>query len=189
MWLELYIVANRISKEIEEISGTYCSGDPSDFIILDNIINRNGGIFDEYSVFHFNDESVNAKRILNSDEFELIWDENDVIGLDFSKEDNKSVIEFEFDKNEIIGDGVDYLTYSGRILKNGQVDTSINEIVDIPVISPTEGPHTFPIEVINGEASGKFTTTDWGFWNIIYKPRVGRFKVKHRIELYVSKPE
>lgn len=181
----MYIVGNIRDRQIVRVSGTYAFGDPSD----DKIVLTLGGVRDDYSILHISDNSEAALRLLNGDEFDPVWEDYALVGFDFSKEDSKPWIEFEFDKTEIVGDGLDFLSYSGRILKGGVVDTSINETVHIPVISPAEGPHTFPIEVVDGEASGEFATTDCGHWNIIYKPRVDRFKVKHRIELYVKKPE
>ena len=152
----MFILGNTNSKEIIKISGSYAN-QPSVDGIKANAVDIYGGTLDDYSVYVIDDDDSVCTRISNTNDFVLIWESNNIVGLDFSIDDNKKWLSVIGECDSINGelyvkkDGIDSITVKSEILlpdKSGR-DVSYNESIMIPISTPNGIKHLY-IKYTNG---------------------------------------
>jgi len=177
--MEMYLVVRKADKTLVEQSGAYSSPMPSNNIILTNIVKKYGGETTDYEVYSITDDPT-IERVLNGDEYSLIWNDNAVTGLDFLLEESKRLIVFRGAnpnntdelKLEIMADGVDstliqctaYASYESDDVN--EVDTDFNETLLVPFDSPSGRRAFSKLQFVNGYAEKNFKTTEYGLWRI-----------------------
>lgn len=177
--MEMYLVVRKADKSLVEQSGAYSSPMPDNNTILLNVVNRNGGKTTDYEVYSITDDST-VERVLNGDEYSLVWSDGVVTGLNFSPEDLKRILIFvgvdpdntNERKNEILANGVDttliqctaYISYESDEVN--KVDTNFNETLLIPFDSPSGKRAFSKITFVSGCAEKNFKTTEYGLWKI-----------------------
>lgn len=98
------------------------------------IATNHGGDAADYDVFEVV-SNVDAERIENGDEFDLVWDGDAIDGVDFAVEDAKFIVDFTTDKDRIDGDGVDTATVSIQIYQNdGTTPAGVNASKVVPIL-------------------------------------------------------
>ena len=135
----MFAVGKVSDKTLATISGTYGSGDPPDVAILANVIADFGGVAADYSILHISDTSAKAKRVMEGDDFDLVWTGNVLTDLDFaSREDTKRWIDVGVSKASILADNTDSLTLTLGIWKADKTGLATNQstTVDLPVSTP-----------------------------------------------------
>jgi len=189
----MYIVGNSTKKgQIDEIiykSGDYFTGDPSDSIILENIVLRFGGTSADYSVVHIDEKSEEFKKITEQDlKYKLSWDGNNISGVDFSEYESWKVLKISSDKNIInpnetvilslsacdVNDNLD-TSYSGTIIIDYK--KGFNTLLQTPLISFDKGTATF-----------NFIPTVEGFYNFPsdkWSDKRNNLKIKEQILIKV----
>lgn len=182
----MYLVGKKITKELLEKSGIYSTGHPTESVIIDSAINRFGGVSSDYSVFIIGDSSEDARRVLDGDEFLLLW-ENDIIkGISFQPEDSKNTISVSCSKSYIIDDGLDEAVVNIEILDSSEnIDSNFNDTVLIPIrVNGADGYKR--VVFVNGVASVSFTGSQMGRIIMPSNPkRVGALKVKNSIRINI----
>lgn len=189
----MFIVGKKSNQEILHVSGTYQPGDPSDEVILKNVKNKHGGVDTDYSILHFDNNGITALRILNGDDYDVSWDagtpNGEIIGVDFTVEDNKRFVKVSIDKNEIDGDGIDEAVLTIEIWKADQsgIETSINADVSLPVITPNrKGIVYTPVSIVNGVGTININTTVYGRWTFPgLNKRYKNFRILNNVYLDV----
>lgn len=177
--MEMYLVVRKADQTLVEQSGVYSSPMPDNNTILTNVVNKNGGETTDYEVYSITDDST-IERVLDGDEYSLVWNDGDVTGLNFSPEDSKRLIIFKCvnpDNNdelklEIVADGVDttliqctvYISYESDDVN--EVDTNFNETLLIPFDSPSGKRAFSKLTFVNGYTEKSFKTTEYGLWRI-----------------------
>lgn len=178
----MYLIGSKINHELLYTSGVYLNNEPSDEIIFQSFISLHGGSVSDYSIFRIDGQSIFAKRILNDDDFSLIWSENGSIsGIDFYPEDSKLWIKFYSitGKTEIFANQIDYADIMIEVWnadKSGlaqQVDGTEN----IPILTP-QGIADMRCQFQNGKCIKRITTNVFGNWMIPSNVnRVGQYRI------------
>jgi len=140
----MYVVGKISDKGNEQggyifTSATYSGNIPKDEAILSSITNQFGGVESDYAIFKLNSESADGKRIVNGDEFSLVFDDTNVItNISFVIEDSKKWINVTISKNVVKKDGADYLTITTNMIKadGSNIDTDFNESVLVDILTP-----------------------------------------------------
>jgi hypothetical protein len=146
--------------------------------------NRFGGVPNDYFVYVNSDDSIEAKRVMAEDEFVPVWNNGVITGLDFTPEDSYRIMRFEpRDENGNVNDtltanGVDYVDITASIWVAGlsAIDTTFNESLQIPIINPDKKQAYIKTAFVNGIATKRFKTLEYGVWNI---PNKYKFKDQH----------
>lgn len=113
-------------------------------------------------------EGSDFKRIMNGDEFVVVWANDKITGVDFSTEDAKGYLKFETNKTEIRGDGVDTATITLTVYQPDKVTVkNITAARLIPIKTPsgiisarmaiTNGIGTLQFKKINDLPLGKYS--------------------------------
>lgn len=166
----MYIVGRKSDESLVEQSGLYGSGNPDEITVLNNVILRYGGVSADYSVKYFLDNSTEAERLANGDEYTMIWISTSadkyIDDVDFSIEDSKNWLRVTSTKNTISGDGVDETRIRFRAYTPdlSGVDESYNEIKDIPISTPNNGTALLSVEFVSGIGIIDFASTTYGKW-------------------------
>lgn len=189
----MFIVGKKSDQTILHVSGTYQPNDPSDDVILTNVKNKHGGVDSDYSILHLDNSGISALRILNGDEYDVVWSDvspdGEISDVDFTTEDNKKFVKVSIDKNEIDGDGIDEAVLTVEIWQSDQsgIATNINTDVSLPVITPDrKGIVYTPISIINGVGTININTTIYGRWTFPgLNKRYKNFRILNNVHLDV----
>lgn len=146
----MFVVGDRLTQNTTAlyISGVYQQGDPSEARIKQSMVNQLGGTVDDYDVFYFDNESTEAERVLDGDEFDLTWTgtipDSFITALDFSPEDSKYNVRFycyepatTTPKSEIECNGTDAVDIKIEIWNPGMTAIiNFNGTTNIPIKTP-----------------------------------------------------
>jgi len=187
----MYLVGRRATEELIHKSGTNSAGDPREDLILNNIIAQQGiegDVPSNYHVYYLSNDSVDAIRLLSNDDFTLVWSDVDhgsegilreIVGVDFSIEDNRRLIKFlALDpdtgvdkKDECLANGVDSILIkcvacdpSDETLET--IDTSFEGELNVPFIDPDRRRGFAKVVFTQGIGEKLFKTTKYGEWHI-----------------------
>jgi hypothetical protein len=163
----MYLVGLKSDKQLLYRSSTYSSNEPSDQIILENIIEKYGGTAADYSIYRINDATIATKRIQNGDEFNLVWDNDIISGVDFTIEDSKPWIKFytEDGKSEILANNMDTAVLIMEMWKADKsgIDITFNSIIRFTITTP-RGPAIIKCQFVNGICKKQIKTEVFGDW-------------------------
>jgi hypothetical protein len=166
-----YIAGKRTDKSTVE-SGFRTSFENNQ--LRQSFANNYGGIYTDYFIYSVDESMVDAERIRNAEEFDAVWEGEDIIGISFNKEDAYKVLRFQVkditgvNNDTLIADGVDNLIISVSVWNPGlvDIDTSFNEMILLPLTDPDNRRAFVKLQLVNGLASKEFKTTKYGIWNI-----------------------
>lgn len=170
----MYIVANKITKDILDISGKYRGPEPDDAAVVASV-NTEGDPDTDFSIFRTTDNDIYHKIKLLGDAFELTWSGSLITGVNFDVTSNKIYMSMEFDKDTINADLIDHSNITITMYESDKVTphTEFNGTMAIPIIGPavlkadgTRTPETFHIgfDFINGISNYKFFGHEVGCW-------------------------
>jgi hypothetical protein len=119
----------------------------------------------EIKTFHIDDTSIDAHRIMNTDEFILLWNIDEIIGVSFAPEDNMQYIIAISDKAKIKNNGIDKATINFKILKSDgiTVENTFNATRFVECENPVYK-FLYKLVFVNGVCLKEFTTTFAGKW-------------------------
>jgi hypothetical protein len=192
----MYIVGSKLNQQLLYKSGVYLNNEPSDEIILQNVVNLHGGIISDYSVFRIDDQSIYAKRMLNNDEFNLVWSSSSPNGtisaIDFFPEDSKLWIKFYSitGKTEIFANQTDYVDIMIEVWKADKsgLATQIDGTENVPVLTP-HGPAEMRCQFQNGKCIKRIATTLFGNWMMPTNiNRIGQYRIYNAITIKALVP-
>jgi hypothetical protein len=135
----------------------------------------NYGITDANLSFLYVDEAnAAAPRIMNGDNYSIVWDSDEIVGLDFSNEDSLNILRFNVkDENDVVNDtvtanDVDYLTIYAYVFKSdlSEIENTFNDTLLIPIINPYGNQCFIKTTFENGVATKIFKTKEYGIWKI-----------------------
>jgi len=135
----------------------------------------NYGITDANLSFLYVDEAnAAATRVTNGDNYSIVWDSDEIVGLDFSNEDALNILRFNVkDENDVVNDtvtanGVDYLTIYAYVFKSdlSEIENTFNDTLLIPIINPYGMQCFIKTTFENGVATKLFKTKEYGIWRI-----------------------
>lgn len=114
------------------------------------------------------------ERILIEDEFNLEWTNNEISGLDFSKEDNKGYFSVETDKNLIdvsgtVESGTAVVTLT-VLDKDKNINTSYNDTIYVSCKYNIIGKLLQKVTFVNGISSINIKKNDNNFLGLIQIP-------------------
>lgn len=121
----------------------------------------NHGLTDQdLSLYVIADTDPVMTRIKNGDEYSVVWDESEIVSLDFTPEDDKPYLQFSANKTYAQADGVESVLVSVKALTvdKSQVDTNINGREVIACTLPGGG-GVMAFTFSDGRASKSITST------------------------------
>ena len=182
----MFVVANKNTHELVYTSGIYRSADvPSNSIIIQTVMKTSGGSENDYTVFQINDNSIEAARITNGDDFSLVWSApapNGIItAVDFTTENSKYWLRFValLGKTEIIADNFDSTDIVIEVwnAEKTAITTDIDQTEIIPIVTP-RGQANIRARFENGRCVIRVRTDLFGNWVFPADPkRVNSFRV------------
>ncbi len=129
------------------------------------------------------DNSLEAKRFINLDSYEIVWEGDEISLMDFSPEDNKKTIHITTDKDIIDTDNENDTALITFKIKNSDGSIApLNKESDIEIITP-KGNMYVKLKVINGEGSLNFKPPWPGTWIFPSALRISDFNVKNFITI------
>jgi hypothetical protein len=143
-----------------------------------------GGVYTDYYIYSIEESNPLAIRALREDEYNVVWEDDAITGLDFTPEDTYRIMRFEpRDENEIVNDtltanGVDYIDITASVwdCNVSAIDITFNNTILIPITNPDKKTAFVKTTFINGIATKRFKTLEYGIWNI---PNGYKFKEDH----------
>jgi hypothetical protein len=185
----MYVVGRIATEELIYVSGILSGGDPKREIIINNILEQNGGVEEDYFIYYIENGSETQVRLFSSDEFDLVWSDVDhggevgitheITDIDFSKEDNKRQIVFigydperpEERKTEFLANGTDGILLKCTVFDPSdptmqKVDTTYTEEIMVPFTDPDKRLAFSKVQFTNGYSEKVFKTTKYGLWSI-----------------------
>jgi len=167
----MFIVGYKLDHQLLYKSGIYSENEPSDNIVIQNIIASRGGIESDFSIFRIDNHSTVAERILNGDEFNLVWSDvepNGIISnIDFTPEDSKLWIKFYAvnGKIEILANDMDYTDFMIEVWKADKsgIAVEIDGTENIPIMTP-RGLAEMRCQFQNGLCLRRIRTQIFGEW-------------------------
>ena len=182
----MFVVANKNTQELVYKSGIYRSTDiPSNSIILQTIVGTFGGLESDYVVFHINDLSAEATRVINGDDFKLVWSapapNGIVTAIDFTTENSKYWLRFitVLGKSEVLADDFDYTDIIIEVWNSNKtaIATDIDQAENIPISTP-RGQAYIRARFENGQCRIRVRTNVFGTWIFpADSKRVNNFRV------------
>jgi hypothetical protein len=146
----------------------------ADFVSF--IIENYGGAKEDYSFYRA--RNGDRRRLRNGDDFNLLWENNEITGINFDVEDNKRLIVCSDPNNKtfLLGDGISERVINIQVLKPDQeLDTSFNGQKQLPIITPS-GQKFCLCNFNNGVVTLKLKTKQSGDWIIPAKGYRNDFK-------------
>jgi hypothetical protein len=180
----MFYIIGRISdqKIIEKVE---ISSDVSLQKYKEAIAANYGGVDSDYSVFAIDKSDPALEKIYAGAEYEVVWDNSVISGVDFSVYDAKGSICFETDKTDILADGKDVCNITVKIIDAAGDDIKGNFAdIRIPVQSPLCGV-TKKVDLIDGNVKFEFMTDKAGAWKFPADGTrmISNFRVKNKISI------
>jgi hypothetical protein len=137
--------------------------------------NTAGGSSNDYSVLQI--DNTTWERLNRGDEYEPVWENEELTGVDFSIENNRKLFTIRTvdpDNNSVvkdtmIGDGIDSIIIQVKTcFPDETLDASVNATALIPVIVPDERIIYLKATITNGVAADiVFKTKLEGIWSVV----------------------
>ncbi len=159
----MFIVGHRETKKLVQLSGLYHSANPSEEIILKNMVTQFGGGAQDYSVHFIEDESPLAQELLLPVKFNLVWTGQDVTGVDMTPERQKSVLKVTADQDVlIIGESI---VFTGTLYDKDMIKLPYSG-QDVIEIGTPYGKLKIRVTFDDGKCIHKFTPRDYGTYSV-----------------------
>lgn len=181
-----YVVGKISDGSFVKHEGPYNTGStslyPSFEEIRSNVSDQIGIDESDLFVLSVTDSAIIA-RLVNRDSFTILWDSEEITGLDFSPEDNKLFIKFEQDKKFIASNGTDSATITVTIYES---DGSTIKPVNVTKI--IEGvlngvPTAIHLDFVNGIAERIFAFDSPSNLEFPDSDRYDDFKLSGRVQV------
>lgn len=141
--------------------------------------------------FFIADNSIDATRIMNTDEFILLWNLDEIIGVSFAPDDNMKYIIAVSDKLKIKNNGTEKATITFKILKSDGI--TVDDTFNMTKFVECENPvykFLYRLVFVNGICIKEFSTTFSGKWifpsSDTRKINGFKSKVKEIINVYMD---
>jgi hypothetical protein len=145
------------------------------------VSNKYGIALVKVSIFFIADNSNDAKRIMEQDEFTLQWDGINILGISFAVEDNKKYLIVTANKQKILNNNIAISTITFKIFNSDRVtiDTAFNDTKYIECNSP-KNKFLYKLIFVNGVCEKQFKSDVIGEWNFPTKEskKINGFKSK-----------
>jgi hypothetical protein len=191
------IIANKeTATEVLERSGNVYKDSPTIQTILDNMVDKHGGVDADYSVYDIDDTSNDADRIFKQQAvYDLEWTGDVVTGIDFTTYDSWNQMDVSASKSTILANGTDtsVITFTMYESDGTTVDTSFSSPIDICIIEYTDigkEENLTELDFTAGVATINFTSTnDGSTWAFPKKENTdieNNLKIKNKVSIEVS---
>lgn len=186
----MFIIGRKSDESFVVNTGTYSSL-PSESDILKWAVDTYGGKTEDYSLYVADQNAID--RIMGGDSFELIWEDNEVVGADFSIEDSKQRMNVSCDKVIVKKDGIDKVHITAKVYypNTTDIDANFEESILIPMSTPAgvrELMATFTNGICEYDFEPHLHTTSVGEYKIPCVARIDDFKVDSSADFKVVIP-
>lgn len=166
--MNFYIAANKNTRTILDMginSLELASATPRTSFI--EALSVNYGIAENEIVLYVHGNLEEGQDILEGAAYTLIWDGDEISGIDFTAETLKPIVKAYASETSILANGVDSTTITIEVWKadGSGIASNYNNTAIVPVVTPS-GTIKLRAQFVSGVASRVFKTTRPGTWII-----------------------
>lgn len=185
--MKYYIIATIDTKEIVAQGGNNLNfnDEAATNSFLESVASNNSTVPENLSIITFDSDSNEVERIKNRDDFNLVWENDSITGVDFSSEDSKNWLRTTITKTDgnldseaiNLGDTVNVKIESLLPDKSG-IDESDNNVIDAIIINPNS---EIPVKIhlIDGVCNAAHQFSIPGRYSIPSGARISGYRVEN----------